>query len=383
MIGRREAALRLVEKCALDLQDLCEAKDAAKYIAGGGEGMKFDRDGIWGGITVYSQLENGKAQLEITVNICFEEQASGLGNRTEGDHVVTEKTISGDVVLGGQSLAGVCRMVEFRILDGRKQEIGSACIPAESVCSVKTMLIHPHVWQSTDDPYVYTICAVLLQNGVIQDQIKIIHGIRSFKNLPIKGYCLNQKPFWLQAVRFTPVFNGGKLDEKVFGEEILILKELGVNTLCMKEHCDSILFYQMCDEAGFVVWKETEQEKTDSRSEVPVKIPCWSGPDGIWDRERSIKRDNFYYYKACWSKDAFIYVCGHEDFQKNTDTIAVCVYSNQKKAALYIDGILFEFKESMPLFLFEDVPLREDTIITAQAGDYTYSVTWKKNPCLS
>lgn len=143
------------------------------------------------------------------------------------------------------------------------------------------------------------------------------------------------------------------------------------------------------------------------------------------------RTDCFYYYKACWSRIPFVHICdvqkenGYACIEKTKDdqlyaanryiagaynnqpyvaqeyiaqpdnaqqyagrrynaqrfenaeeTIAVTVYSNQKKAALYVDGYLFECKQGPPDFKFEDISLKHcQTVLTAQAGECSISVT--------
>ena len=260
--------------------------------------------------------------------------------------------------------------------DGEGRVAAAACVTAMEICSVKSLLIYPHLWQGTGDPYLYKVTAVLLKGETILDRVETYHGVRSFSRQPIKGFCLNEKPFPLHAVRYEipPQISGNDLYRNLLLRDLDTMLEMGANTVCPLGVSQDDCFYRLCEEKGLIVWQETEQEEM---------IPRLTGPDGegVMSSDRSRKRDLFYYYKACWGKRPFVHLCGHEDYRRSGETTTVRVYSNQKKVALYVNGVLFEFKESAPEFLFEDVPLRyENTVISAQAGECYTAMTIQGAP---
>lgn len=90
---------------------------------------------------------------------------------------------------------------------------------------------------------------------------------------------------------------------------------------------------------------------------------------GLVTIDRKIKKEAFYLYKAWWSKEPFVYVCGRRDAQRAGETTRVKVYSNQPEVALYVDGKLLEAKAADKVFVFENVPLHAGfTAVCAQAG---------------
>ncbi len=89
---------------------------------------------------------------------------------------------------------------------------------------------------------------------------------------------------------------------------------------------------------------------------------------GLVTLDRKIKKDAFFLYKAYWSDDPFVYICGRRYAQRTGDTTTVKVYSNQPAVSLYADGKLLQTLTGDKIFVFENVPLKDGfTAITAKA----------------
>lgn len=100
---------------------------------------------------------------------------------------------------------------------------------------------------------------------------------------------------------------------------------------------------------------------------------------GLITMDRQIKKEAFYVYKAYWSKEPFVYVCGRRYAQRAEDATCVKIYSNQSQVSLYVDGELFSTQVGSRIFVFEDVPLKEGfTCMTAAADGCSDSVTLEK-----
>ncbi len=96
---------------------------------------------------------------------------------------------------------------------------------------------------------------------------------------------------------------------------------------------------------------------------------------GLMTMDRKIKKDAFYLYKAYWSREPFVHLCGRRYVCHEQTSTTVKVYSNQPQVTLYVNGEVFAIRSGNHIFLFEDVPLDECTCITAQAGDCTDTMT--------
>lgn len=100
---------------------------------------------------------------------------------------------------------------------------------------------------------------------------------------------------------------------------------------------------------------------------------------GLVTIDRKIKKEAFYLYKAYWSSEPFVYVCGRRYAQRAGETTTVKVYSNQPAVQLYVDGELFAEQSGEKIFVFEGVPLHEGfTQITARYNDCTDSLALEK-----
>ncbi len=98
---------------------------------------------------------------------------------------------------------------------------------------------------------------------------------------------------------------------------------------------------------------------------------------GLVTFDRKTKKDSFYLYKAYWSDEPFIHICGSRFVNRTGSTCKVKVYSNQKKIALYNNGNLIAEKEGDKIFEFS-FPMEENNEITALYGDLSDKMTVKK-----
>ena len=58
---------------------------------------------------------------------------------------------------------------------------------------------------------------------------------------------------------------------------------------------------------------------------------------GLITFDRKIKKDAYYIYKAWWTKEPFVHLCGKRYHDRIEDVTEIKIYSNQKKVVLYID----------------------------------------------
>lgn len=100
---------------------------------------------------------------------------------------------------------------------------------------------------------------------------------------------------------------------------------------------------------------------------------------GLVTMDRQINKEAFYVYKAYWSKDPFVYLCGKRYAQRAGDTTTVKIYSNQPQVSLYVDCELFGTQVGSRVFVFENVPLTgEFTCLTAVADSCSDNMTLEK-----
>ncbi len=89
---------------------------------------------------------------------------------------------------------------------------------------------------------------------------------------------------------------------------------------------------------------------------------------GLVSFDRKTKKDAFYLYKAAWSKEKFVHLCGSRRRDREEDETEVKVYSNCGKVTLYVDGKLLSEQEGERIFRF-CVPITGTHEITAVSGE--------------
>ena len=85
---------------------------------------------------------------------------------------------------------------------------------------------------------------------------------------------------------------------------------------------------------------------------------------GLITFDRKQKKDAYYIYKAWWSDEPFVHLCGSRYVDRLEPVTEVKVYSNQKKIALYVDGVLFGEEQGEHIFKFQ-VPISGEHQIKA------------------
>ena len=88
---------------------------------------------------------------------------------------------------------------------------------------------------------------------------------------------------------------------------------------------------------------------------------------GLVTFDRKTKKDSFYLYKAYWSEEPFVHLCGSRYTDRTGQTTTVKVYSNQSEVSLYANGKLVEKKTGDKVFTFK-VPLSGQMKLEARAG---------------
>lgn len=89
---------------------------------------------------------------------------------------------------------------------------------------------------------------------------------------------------------------------------------------------------------------------------------------GLVTFDRKVKKDAFYIYKAWWSKEPFVHLCGSRYVERTEEITEIKVYSNQSKVGLFVDGRKVEEKEGSHIFIFQ-VPIHGEHHIEAVSGN--------------
>lgn len=98
---------------------------------------------------------------------------------------------------------------------------------------------------------------------------------------------------------------------------------------------------------------------------------------GLVTMDRRLKKDAFYLYKAHWSREPFVHLCGRRYVDRDEALTEIKVYSNQPEVTLYVDGKMLETQSGSRVFRFS-VPLTAERSIEVSAGNCTDAMTVRR-----
>ena len=115
-----------------------------------------------------------------------------------------------------------------------------------------------HLWDGRKDPYLYTAVATLTVDGQAVDEVRTRFGVRDFKVDAKSGFWLNGRRYPLHGVSRHQDRKGlgNAITRAMHDEDMALIQEVGANTVRLAHYQHDQYFYDLCDEAGMVVWAE-------------------------------------------------------------------------------------------------------------------------------
>lgn len=189
-------------------------------------------------------------------------------------------------------------MARYTVYDKNGRVVASKIVDAVSSHATLTFS-DPHLWQGVCDPYLYSAEVCLMSGDSVVDSVKSRFGIRTFHVDPDKGFFLNGKEYRLRGVSRHQDKKGigNALTDADHREDISLIREMGANTIRLAHYQHSESFYDLCDEAGIVVWAEIpyiSKHKPEGRENTVSQlteliIQCYNHPSiCIWGLSNEI-----------------------------------------------------------------------------------------------
>ena len=149
--------------------------------------------------------------------------------------------------------------IRVRILDENDAVVAEGAAAAAEETEFTLFIDGVRLWNGVKDPYRYHLEAcICAEDGEVLDQAGLSFGVRSFSIDPEKGFFLNGEAYPLRGVaRHQDRWEKGNalsLEDQV--EDILLIREMGANTIRLAHYQHSQAFYDLCDAYGIVVWAE-------------------------------------------------------------------------------------------------------------------------------
>ncbi len=192
--------------------------------------------------------------------------------------------------------------ITYKILDGEN-------VVAESTSTdtkVNLTIDNVHLWNGRKDPHLYTLVATLSKDGEELDSVSTRFGCRTFSVDPEKGFILNGEEYALRGVSRHQDYpeKGNALSLEDHKRDIDLILEVGATTIRLAHYQHAQEFYDLCDEAGLVIW-----------AEIPyISRHMEGGYDNTISQMKELVSQNYNHASICfWGLSNEITIAGADD----------------------------------------------------------------------
>jgi beta-galactosidase len=187
--------------------------------------------------------------------------------------------------------------------------------PSQATVSEQTVTISsPSLW-SVDEPTMYSLHSMILEEQSPVDELVTPFGVRSIAFDKDDGFLLNGKRVKLNGVclHHDAGCLGAAVPEQAWRRRLELLKEMGCNAIRTSHNPPAPEFLDLCDAMGFLVMDEAFDEWVIAKGDVPYAYhryfpQCWQS-----DLLSMIHRDRNHPSVVLWS-------AGNEVLEQGKDT---------------------------------------------------------------
>ena len=135
------------------------------------------------------------------------------------------------------------------------EELSTHVTDAETV---DFLVKNVRLWDGKRDPHCYRVEATLLDGEEKLDTVRTHFGFRTFSVDPDRGFLLNGREYPLRGVsrHQDRIGFGNALLPEHHEEDMELIREVGATTVRLAHYQHDQYFYDLCDEAGLVIWAE-------------------------------------------------------------------------------------------------------------------------------
>ncbi len=119
-------------------------------------------------------------------------------------------------------------------------------------------LAHPHLWNGTTNPYLYSVHVELAERGATIDAVEQPLGLRFVSFDAKRGLLLNGKRLEVHGVCRHQDWagKGWAIGTKEQDLDMQLMRAMGVNAVRLAHYQHNDYFYQLADRHGLIVWAE-------------------------------------------------------------------------------------------------------------------------------